>query len=121
MHKVKKSILLIFQMLNPCIQPSSVSYSLEAIQHSTSSNFPDRIIPRSIRLWTSLLNSSQYPNECPRAPEWYLQVSLILSCSFNSFGRDLGTNHLLIIRRLKVINESLNHLIFHHRGLHLYS
>ena len=32
---------------------------------------------------------------------------------------DLGTNHLLIVRRLKVINEPLNHLIFHHRGLQL--
>ena len=32
---------------------------------------------------------------------------------------DLGTDHLLIVRRLKVINEPLNHLIFYHRGLHL--
>ena len=32
---------------------------------------------------------------------------------------DLSTDHLLIVRRLKVINEPLNHLIFHHSGLHL--
>ena len=32
---------------------------------------------------------------------------------------DLATDHLLIVRRLKVINEPLNHLIFHHKGLHL--
>ena len=32
---------------------------------------------------------------------------------------DLGTDHLLIVRRLKVINESLDHLVFHHRRKHL--
>ena len=31
----------------------------------------------------------------------------------------LGTDHLLIVKRLKVINEPLNHLIFHHGRLHL--
>ena len=32
---------------------------------------------------------------------------------------DLGVDHLLIVRRLEVVNEPLDHLIFHHRGLHL--
>ena len=32
---------------------------------------------------------------------------------------DLGANHLLIVRRLEVVNEPLNHLIFHHGKLHL--
>ena len=34
---------------------------------------------------------------------------------------DLGTYHFLIVRRLKVINEPLDHLILHHGGLHLCS
>ena len=34
---------------------------------------------------------------------------------------DLGVDHLLIVRRLDVINESLDHLILHHGGLHLCS
>ena len=33
---------------------------------------------------------------------------------------DLGADHLLIVRRLEVVNEPFDHLIFHHRGLHLY-
>ena len=33
--------------------------------------------------------------------------------------RDLGADHLLIVRRLNVVNEPLDHLIFHHRRLHL--
>ena len=33
---------------------------------------------------------------------------------------DLGTDHLLMVRRLEVVNEPLDHLIFHHVGLHLY-
>ena len=32
---------------------------------------------------------------------------------------DLGANHLLIVRRLKVVNEPFDHIIFHHGGLHL--
>ena len=32
---------------------------------------------------------------------------------------DLGADHLLIVRRLEVVNEPLDHLIFHHRRLHL--
>ena len=32
---------------------------------------------------------------------------------------DLGANHLLIVKRLEVVNEPFNHLIFHHGGLHL--
>ena len=32
---------------------------------------------------------------------------------------DLGTNHLLIIRRLKVINEPLDHFVFYHGRKHL--
>ena len=32
---------------------------------------------------------------------------------------DLGTNHLLVVRRLEVINEPFDHLVFHHRGKHL--
>ena len=32
---------------------------------------------------------------------------------------DLDADHLLIVRRLEVVNEPLNHLIFHHGGLHL--
>ena len=76
-----------FKCLILAFNLTSVSYSLEAIQHSTSSDFPHRIIPWSIRLWTSLLNLSQSPNKCPHAPKWYLQVSPVLPCSFNSFGR----------------------------------
>ena len=34
---------------------------------------------------------------------------------------DLGTYHFLIVKRLKVINEPLDHLILHHGGLHLCS
>ena len=29
---------------------------------------------------------------------------------------DFGAGHLLIVRRLKVVNEPIDHLIFHHRG-----
>ena len=29
---------------------------------------------------------------------------------------DLGTDHLFIVRRLKVVNEPFDHLIFHHGG-----
>ena len=32
---------------------------------------------------------------------------------------DLGADHLFIVRRLEVVNESFDHLIFHHGGLHL--
>ena len=32
---------------------------------------------------------------------------------------DLGANHLLIVKRLEVVNEPLDHLIFHYGGLHL--
>ena len=32
---------------------------------------------------------------------------------------DLGIDHLLVIRRLMVIDEPLDHLIFHHRRKHL--
>ena len=32
---------------------------------------------------------------------------------------DLGADHLLIARRLEVVNEPLDHLIFHHVVLHL--
>ena len=32
---------------------------------------------------------------------------------------DLGANHLLIVKRLEVVNEPFNHLIFHYGGLHL--
>ena len=32
---------------------------------------------------------------------------------------DLCIDHLLIVRRLKVVNEPSDHLIFHHGGLHL--
>ena len=32
---------------------------------------------------------------------------------------DLGADHLLIVKRLEVINEPLDHLVFHHGGLHL--
>ena len=32
---------------------------------------------------------------------------------------DLGANHLLIVRRLEVVNEPFDHLVFHHRGLNL--
>ena len=32
---------------------------------------------------------------------------------------DLGTNHLLVVRRLKVINEPFDHLLFHHGRKHL--
>ena len=32
---------------------------------------------------------------------------------------DLGTNHLLIVRRLKVIDEPLDHFVFHHGRKHL--
>ena len=32
---------------------------------------------------------------------------------------DLGANHLLIVRRLEVVNEPFDHLIFHHRGFNL--
>ena len=31
---------------------------------------------------------------------------------------DLGVDYLLIARRLEVVNRPLNHLIFHHEGLH---
>ena len=65
---------------------ASVSYLLKAKQHSTFFYFPHRIIPRSIRLWISLLNSTQSSSECPHAPKWYLQVLPVLPCSFNSFG-----------------------------------
>ena len=34
---------------------------------------------------------------------------------------DLGADHLLIVRRLEVVNEPLNHLILHHVMLHLCS
>ena len=34
---------------------------------------------------------------------------------------DLGADHFLVIRRLAVINEPLNHLILHLGGLHLCS
>jgi len=33
---------------------------------------------------------------------------------------DLGTDHLLVVRRLKVVDEPFDHLIFHHRRKHLY-
>ena len=29
---------------------------------------------------------------------------------------DLGADHLFIVRRLEVVDEPLNHLIFHHGG-----
>ena len=32
---------------------------------------------------------------------------------------DLGIDHLLVVRRLKVINEPFDHLVFHHRRKHL--
>ena len=32
---------------------------------------------------------------------------------------DLDAHHLLIVKRLKVINEPLDHLVLHHEGLHL--
>ena len=32
---------------------------------------------------------------------------------------DLRADHLLIVRRLEVVSEPFDHLIFHHRGLHL--
>ena len=32
---------------------------------------------------------------------------------------DLGTDHLLIVRRIKVIDEPLDHFIFHHGRKHL--
>ena len=32
---------------------------------------------------------------------------------------DLGNNHFLIVRRLEVVDEPLDHFIFHHGGLHL--
>ena len=31
----------------------------------------------------------------------------------------LGADHLLIVRRLEIINEPLDHLILHHGGLYL--
>ena len=34
---------------------------------------------------------------------------------------DFGDDHLLIVRRLEVVNEPLDHLIFHHGELHLCS
>ena len=34
---------------------------------------------------------------------------------------DLDANHLLIVRRLEVVNEPFDHLIFHHGGLRLCS
>ena len=33
---------------------------------------------------------------------------------------DLGADHFLIVRRLEVVDEPLDHLIFHHEGLHLF-
>ena len=33
---------------------------------------------------------------------------------------DLGTDHLLVIGRLKVIDEPLDQFIFHHRRKHLH-
>ena len=32
---------------------------------------------------------------------------------------DLGADHLLIVRRFKVVNKPFDHLIFHYGGLHL--
>ena len=32
---------------------------------------------------------------------------------------DLGIDHLLIVKRLKVINEPLDHFVFHHGRKHL--
>ena len=32
---------------------------------------------------------------------------------------DLGTNHLLVVRRLKVINEPFDNFFFHNGGKHL--
>ena len=32
---------------------------------------------------------------------------------------DLGTNHLLIVKRLKVIDDALDHFVFHHGRKHL--
>ena len=32
---------------------------------------------------------------------------------------DLGADYLLIVRRLEVVDEPLDNLIFHHGGLHL--
>ena len=32
---------------------------------------------------------------------------------------DLGANHLLLVRRLMVVNKPFNHLIFHYGGLQL--
>ena len=34
---------------------------------------------------------------------------------------DLGADHLLIVRRLEIINEPLDHLTLHHGRLHLCS
>ena len=34
---------------------------------------------------------------------------------------DLGADYLLIVRRLEVVNEPFDHLIFHHGGLRLCS
>ena len=32
---------------------------------------------------------------------------------------ELGADNILIVKRLEVVNEPLDHLIFHHRRLHL--
>ena len=46
-------------------------------------------------------------------------VNMLLDRDEASEMNDLGANHLLVIRRLEDVNEPLDHLILHHRGLHL--
>ena len=46
-------------------------------------------------------------------------VNMLLDRDEASEMNDLGANHPLVIRRLEDVNEPLDHLILHHRGLHL--
>ena len=46
-------------------------------------------------------------------------VNMLLDRDEASEMNDLGANHFLVIRRLEDVNEPLDHLILHHRGLHL--